>query len=252
MITFVMLTWNRKIFLEKFFEAFYKNKSQNNDYQFLLVDNGSNDGTVKILKKREQEDKNLKIFYNKKNKGLNQYKRLLNKSKGDYIIILDDDVIDFPENFDLQMVNYIDNFQNFGFIGLDVIVNKHTNGGKPQPENYIDYEHNNLTISEGPTGGWCVIMRRKDYAKIKLRFNISRFNMQKAEDGKLSRLLASRLNLRSGIMKNVCCLHACGPVYSKMFGCMELDLQKFKAANLDVFVEWYNSENNNQKINSEN
>ena len=237
-----MLTWNRKIFLEKFFEAFYRNKSQSTDYQFLLVDNGSDDGTVEILKRKQLEDKNLKVFFNKKNKGLNQYKKLLNKSKGEYIIILDDDVIDFPENFDLQMVNCLKKLPDFGFIGLDVIVNELTNGGKPEPQHYVDIEQNGYTISEGPTGGWCAALRQKDYAKVKLRFTFSRLNMYKGEDGKLSRLLAARLNLRSGIMKNVSCLHACGPVYSKMFGCMERDLQKFKEAKLDAFVDWYNSE----------
>lgn len=242
MITFIMLTWNRKQYIEKCLDAFYRNISSNCAYQLLIIDNGSDDGTVETLKIRESKDKNLKVFYNKRNKGLNQYKRLLNKSKGEHIIIIDDDVIDFPKDFDYQMVNCINNLPEFGFIALDVIINEHTNGAKPEPQHYKDVEINGFTISEGPAGGWCAILRRKDYAKVKFRFNISRLNMYKSEDGKLSRLMASKLGLRSGIMKDVCCLHACGPYYSKMYGALERDLIKFKEAKLDAFVDWYNSE----------
>ena len=234
-----MLTWNRRQFIEMCLDSFYQNVSLNCDYQFLLIDNGSDDGTVETLKKRQANDTNLKVFYNKKNKGLNEYKKLLNRSKGDYIIIIDDDVIEFPKDFDLLMVNYLDSFPDFGFLALDVIQNEHTNGAKPEQHNYIDIVRAGLTISEGEAGGWCAILRRKDYSKIRFRFNLSRLNMGKGEDGKLRKLMAAKLNLRFGIMKNINCFHACGPYYSKIYGYLERDLIKFKAAKLTAFVDLY-------------
>ena len=234
-----MLTWNRRKFIEMCLDAFYQNISSTCDYQFLLIDNGSDDGTVEFLKQRESIDQKLKVFYNKRNKGLSEYKKLLNRSKGDYIVIVDDDVIEFPKDFDLQMVNFLQNFSDFGFVALDVVQNEHTNGGKPELSNYVDIERNGYIISEGPTGGWCVILRRKDYQKVKLRFNLSRLNMFKSEDGKLSRLMFAKLKLRSGLMKNISCLHACGPYYSKNFGCIKRDLIKFKTAKLTAFVDLY-------------
>ncbi|MDD5185251.1 MAG: glycosyltransferase [Paludibacter sp.] len=241
MISFVMLTWNRRRFMEMCLDSFYQNISENCVYQFLLIDNGSDDGTVEALKKRQSDDKNLKVIYNKRNKGLNEYKKLLNRSKGDYIIIIDDDVIEFPKDFDLLMVKYLDNFPDFGFLALDVIQNEHTNGGKPDQQYYVDIERYGLTISEGQTGGWCAILRRKEYVKIKFRFNLSRLNMGKGEDGKLRRLMHSKLNLRSGIIKNITCFHACGPYYSNIYGFIERDLFKFKAAKLNAFVDLYNN-----------
>lgn len=235
-----MLTWNRKQFIEMCFDSFYKNISSNCVYQFLLIDNGSDDGTVETLNKLQTKDKNLKVIYNKRNKGLNEYKKLLNKSKGDFIIIIDDDVIEFPKDFDLLMVNCLNSFPDFGFLALDVIQNEHTNGGKPEQFNYVDIERNDFTISEGPAGGWCAILRRKDYAKIKFRFNFSRLNMGKGEDGKLRRLMSSKLSLKSGIMKNISCFHASSPYYSKIYGYIERDLIKFKAARLNAFVDLYN------------
>jgi glycosyltransferase involved in cell wall biosynthesis len=239
MITFVMLTWNRRKFIEMCLDAFYQSISSNCDYQFLLIDNGSDDGTVEFLKQRERIDKNLKVFYNKRNKGLSEYKKLLNRSKGDYIVIVDDDVIEFPKDFDLLMVNFLENFTDFGFIALDVVQNEHTNGGKPELENYVDIERNGYTISNGPAGGWCVILRRKDYAKIKFSFNLSRLNMYKGEDGKLCNLMSSKLNLKYGIMKDIRCFHATGPHYSKIYGCLDRDIIKYKKAKLTAFVDLY-------------
>lgn len=239
MITFVMLTWNRRNFIEMCFDSFYENISSNCDYQFMVIDNGSDDGTAEFLKDCEKKDQNLKVIYNKKNKGLSEYKKLLNKSKGDYIIIIDDDVIKFPRDFDLLMVNYIDNFTDFGFIALDVIQNEYTNGGKQEDHNYVNIVRNGYTISKGPAGGWCAILRRKDYAKIKLRFNLSLLNMAKGEDGKLSKLMSSKLNLHFGIIKDKRCFHASGPYYSKIYGCLDRDIIKYKNAKLINFVNLY-------------
>jgi glycosyltransferase involved in cell wall biosynthesis len=239
MITFVMLTWNRKQFVEMCLDSFYRNISLNCNYQFLLLDNGSDDGTVEALKDRESKDKNLKVIYNKKNKGLNEYKKLLNECKGDYIIIIDDDVVEFPKDFDIQMLNFLDNAPDFGYIALDVIQNEHTNGGKPESHMYTDVEYNGYILAEGPTGGWCTAMRQKDYSKIKFWFNLNRLNMQNGEDGKLSKLMYSKLGLRSGLMKNIICFHACGPYYSKMYGCIERDIIKYKEAGLKKFVDIY-------------
>jgi glycosyltransferase involved in cell wall biosynthesis len=239
MISFVMLTWNRKQFLIKCLDSFYKNISAHCNYEFLLIDNGSDDGTVDILKNYESNDARLKVFYNRQNKGLTQYKKLLNKSKGKYIIIVDDDVIDFPKDFDSTMVKYMENAPDFGFLALDVIQNEHTNGAKPEQHNYTDVERNGYIISKGPTGGWCVILRQKDYKKIKFKFNFSKLNMAKGEDGKLSQLLSSKLNLKSGLLKDICCFHASGPYYSKVYNCIERDILKYRKAGLDEFVEKY-------------
>ena len=235
-----MLTWNRKSFLELNLNSFNQNISAEYKYQFIILDNGSTDGTVELLKEREQMDAHLKVIYNKKNKGLNEYKRLLNMCKSDYIVIVDDDVIEFPRHFDSHMVSYMKTFTDFGFVALDVVQNEHTNGAKPDETHYTDITRDGLIISQGVAGGWCVIMRRKDYSKIRLRFNLGyKLNMRNGEDGKLAYLMHSKLRLKSGIMKGIKCFHACGPYYSKMYGYLDRDLIKFKEAKLDQFVDLY-------------
>jgi len=240
MISFVMLTWNRKLFVEKMFSSFYENKSADCEYEFLIIDNGSNDGTVDYLSNTAKLDKNIKVRYNKKNKGLNEYKKLFNLSKGDYILIIDDDVIEFPKNFDKTMVEYMDKFEDFGFVCLDVVQNEYTDGAKPDSSHYEDITRNGLTISKGPTGGWCTIFRKKDYRKIKWHFVLGKkLKFGYAEDGKLQRKFDRILHLKSGVIKDVKCFHACGPYYSQKYGFLDRDIEKYKMSGLDRMINKY-------------
>lgn len=239
-ISFVMLTWNRKNFVEQMFSSFYKNLSNNFDYEFLVIDNGSNDGTMELLKGYAEKDSSIKACFNDKNKGLNEYKKLFSKIKGEYIVIIDDDVIEFPFAFDKIMVDYIQEFKDFGFISLDVVQNEYTEGAKPELKFYIDVARGDKTISEGPAGGWCAIFRRKDYRKIKILFYLTgKLTMKKSEDGMLCALFQRVLGLKRGVIKDLKCLHACGPYYSKLFGYLDRDIEKYKISNLDKIADIY-------------
>lgn len=237
-VSFIMLSWNRREFVKKLFESFYSKKSDNIDYEFWIVDNGSKDGTVELLKDLEQKDANLKIKYNKKNNGLKSYKKLFYKCTGDYIITIDDDILDFPENFPLNLVHAIDTAVDFGYIALDVFQDEYTNGAKPEATKYIDMDYDGFTLQKGPVGGWCSILRKSDFNKFKIKFFFERMTMKNGDD-KILNSLVSYLGLKRGILKDVKCLHACGPYYSKKYGYLERDIEKYKKVGLDSFVEAY-------------
>ncbi len=239
MISFVMLTWNRKEFVRKCLDSFFENVSGEYDYTLNVIDNGSDDGTGQLLDQYANMHDRLQVCHNRKNKGLREYKRLLNGAKGDHIVVIDDDVLEFPHNFDKIMVDYLNVADNFGFLALDVVQNKYTNGAKPEQKHYSDLRVRDKIISEGPTGGWCAILRKKDFDRIKIRFNIGKMNMSRSEDARIAWLMRSKLGLRSGIIKDVKCLHACGEYYSKKYGYLERDKQKYREAGLDEFVKKY-------------
>jgi glycosyltransferase involved in cell wall biosynthesis len=234
-----MLTWNRKKYLEKLFTSFYSKISKKYIYEFLIVDNGSTDGTKELLSQYQQTDPSIQVIYNETNEGLNAYKNLLNLCSNSYIIIIDDDVIEFPKNFDEIMISYIEKATTFGFLALDVIQNEYTNGAKPDSSVYKDIFIDNLTVSEGPTGGWCSILRKSDFLKIKSSFNKENLSMTHGEDGLISNLLKSKLKLRNGLIKNQKCLHASGPYYSKLYGCLDRDISKYQKAGLKKLVHLY-------------
>jgi glycosyltransferase involved in cell wall biosynthesis len=226
--SFVILTWNRKAFFEKCLTSLIESIDSFEDTEIIVMDKGSTDGTQDFL---QQFDKNY---------GLNAYKKLIGKAKGEYIVVVDDDVLAFPNNIKQVFADYLTTFKDFGYLALDVIQNEHTNGAKPEIEHYIEVERDGKIIQKGPTGGWCTGFRRKDYRKIKLFFNWKDMNMKASEDGILSLLFEKWLKLKSGIIKDIKCFHAAGPYYSKEYGYLDRDIEKYKLGGLDNFVEMYN------------
>jgi glycosyltransferase involved in cell wall biosynthesis len=236
--SFVILTWNRKIFLEKCLSSLLESIDSVEDTEIIVMDNGSTDGTAEFLKQFENH-KNFRIVLRDKNYGLNAYKKLIGKAKGDYIVVVDDDVLGFPPNIKQVFESYMTTFKDFGYMALDVIQNEHTNGAKPTLEHYTEVERNGKIVQQGPAGGWCACFRRKDYQKIKLLFWWSDLSMKNAEDGRLSYLLNKWLKLKYGIIKDIKCFHAAGPYYSREYGYLDRDIEKYKISGLDNFVEMY-------------
>lgn len=245
-ITFVMLTWNRRHFVQECLGSFFANFSGKYSFEYRIIDNGSDDGTVEHLKDYAKKHPEIIVKYNKKNKGLKEYKRLLNSAKGKYIIIIDDDVIKFPKDFDKYLVEGINEAKQFGFLALDVVQDEYTNGAKPTPDNYKEVKVGKFLIQEGPTGGWCAIIRADDFKKIKLKFNIGKMDMGKSEDARISWLVKNDLGLKTGILNGKKCYHACGVYYSKKFGYLKRDITKYKEAGLTEFVKTYSQRDKKQ------
>ncbi|MBE9598800.1 glycosyltransferase [Pedobacter sp. MC2016-24] len=237
-ISFVILTWNRYQFLEKCLEALLLSIKDPSSCEILIMDNGSDDATSSVLQCYENHQQ-VKIFHLKKNYGIGAYKKLFAKAKGKYIVIVDDDVLAFPEGLDEIFSDYMMTYPDYGFIALNVIQNEFTNGAKPGPEHYINDTRSNKSIELGPTGGWCTSFRATDYKKIKWRFLFSKLSMKMGEDGMLSALFAKKLHLKSGIIKDKFCFHASGPHYARAYGHLDREIQKYKHSGLDDFVEEY-------------
>ena len=236
--SFVVLTWNRKRFLEKCLTALAESIDDFGDSEIIVMDNGSTDGTPTFLSKYEN-DKRFRIIKLKKNYGLNSYKKLFNRAEGEYIVVVDDDVLAFPENIKTVFESYLSSFPDYGFLALDVVQNEHTNGAKPPPDFYVEVEREGKVVQTGQAGGWCACFRRKDYRKIKILFNLKNIDMKAGEDSLLSGLFSKWLKLKSGIIKGHFCFHASGPYYSREYGYLDRDIEKYKDAGLNSFVEAY-------------
>ena len=75
--------YNEVKFVEKTLDSILSQSF--NFFEFIIVDNYSNDGTYELLKKYSKKDKRIKLFRNKKNLGLvENYNKVFNYSKGDY------------------------------------------------------------------------------------------------------------------------------------------------------------------------
>ena len=90
MLTILTPTYNRGYIINKAYESLIK--QSNKDFEWLVVDDGSNDNTEEIVKKFIEEDK-IKIRYlHKENGGKHTALNVgINNAHGDLILILDSD-----------------------------------------------------------------------------------------------------------------------------------------------------------------
>jgi glycosyltransferase involved in cell wall biosynthesis len=239
-ISICILTWNRPKFLEICVDDLKGKMFYNDDFEIIIMDDGSTGETQKLLEKLGQ-NRYIRIISNRKHKGLKAYKRLFGKAKGDYIIEVDDDVLEFPLHFDKTMIEYMNCYPDYGFLALDVIQNEFTNGAKPDSSHYTEDIRGDKVIQKGTTGGWCTCFRRIDYRKIKFWFNLKKLGFKYSEDAALANLFYKHLRLHSGIIKDHVCFHACGPHYAKQYGHLEREIEKYQSSGLTSFVEHYKS-----------
>ncbi|MDJ0659420.1 MAG: glycosyltransferase [Crocosphaera sp.] len=95
-ISVVIPTYNRKPILEKCLKALEKqqlNDDKISDYEVVLVDDGSTDGTLEWLKENQQDFPHVFCFSQDHN-GPSAARNLgVNKAKGDIIIFIDSDLV---------------------------------------------------------------------------------------------------------------------------------------------------------------
>lgn len=94
--------FNAEKFLPKAIESVINQSHQN--WELLLVDDGSTDGSLEIAKKFQQQDNRIKVFHDGKNKGLAvRLNELVNLSQGVYIARMDADDIMHPKRLEKQI-----------------------------------------------------------------------------------------------------------------------------------------------------
>ena len=99
MISAVIPAFNEEESLEAFYKVLIPNLSKlDKDYEVIFVDDGSTDSSLQILKQFEAKDKRVKIYSFRKNHGKAEALTLgFKMAKGDYIVTLDADLQDKPE-----------------------------------------------------------------------------------------------------------------------------------------------------------
>lgn len=225
-VSIVLLTWNRAPFLEICLREMFSALSSELSREIIIMDNCSDDSTPQILGKYTSLP-NVKIVRNRKNLRLNAYKKLFPMARGRYIIEVDDDILRFPKGFDKTLVDYIEKFSDYGFLALNVEQNDKTDGAKPRGDCYHDDIRDDMTVEEGPTGGWCTIFRRWHYQMIRPILAIRKFTMAQTEDGALAAWIMTIFRKRIGLIKNAVCLHATGPAYAAEFGLTKREFEKY-------------------------
>ena len=109
MVSVIMSVYNDVKNIEQSIQSILNQTYSN--FEFIILDDGSNDGTWEVLKIFQGKSKNIKLLKNKKNIGLTKsLNKLLTESKGEYIARQDSDDYSLRSRIECQ-VNYIKEFK---------------------------------------------------------------------------------------------------------------------------------------------
>ena len=92
------------------------------DFEFIICDDGSTDGTWSKLMELKSVDKRLKVIRNEKNQGLAAtLNHCLQNVNAQYIARMDADDISLPNRFEKQF-EFLNTHQDYAFVGSSVIL----------------------------------------------------------------------------------------------------------------------------------
>jgi glycosyltransferase involved in cell wall biosynthesis len=116
LISIVMSTYNDSLFIKNAIESVV-NQSYTN-LEFIIIDDGSTDGTKRIIKKYQKTDKRIKYFKNNNNQGLiYSLNRGIKLAKGEYIARIDSDDKWIDKNKLKKQVEYLNKNKNVVLVG---------------------------------------------------------------------------------------------------------------------------------------
>jgi GT2 family glycosyltransferase len=119
-LSIVILNYNQKNFLKVCLNGILKAGLMLN-YEVIIVDNGSTDGSQKMLAGFKIKDLKLKIVSNKMNLGFGGGCNVgIKKSKGKYILLLNPDIA-VLENSIEKLVKYLEENKEVGIVGPQLI-----------------------------------------------------------------------------------------------------------------------------------
>jgi len=114
-ISVIMSVFNGEKYLKESIESVLNQTFR--DFEFIIIDDGSDDETPEILKKYTKKDKRIKVIANSENIGLTKsLNKAVRASRGKYIARIDADDIVLPERFDRQ-VKFMDSNLEVGIVG---------------------------------------------------------------------------------------------------------------------------------------
>ncbi|MCX7955709.1 MAG: glycosyltransferase family 2 protein [Patescibacteria group bacterium] len=122
-LSIIIVSYNTKNILKK--NLFYLKKNLKKypiNYEIIIVDNNSKDGTINFLKKELVKWKELKTIFLNKNIGYVKANNLaFKKTKGKYILYLNSDV--FIKELDFNdLIFLMENYKNIGALTVKIVL----------------------------------------------------------------------------------------------------------------------------------
>jgi GT2 family glycosyltransferase/glycosyltransferase involved in cell wall biosynthesis len=111
----IVLTYNALHYTQKFYESILK--TVNSNYELIIIDNASIDGTKEYLNSISLDNKNVKLIFNDKNLGfpaaVNQG---IHIAKGKYILIANNDIV-VTQSWLERLIEVVESDNRIGIVG---------------------------------------------------------------------------------------------------------------------------------------
>ncbi len=122
-IDILLATYNGEKFIKEQIDSILNQTYQ--DFNLIISDDCSKDGTRDILKEYEKKDSRIKVFFQSKNLGyVKNFEFLLNEVESEYYMLSDQDDVWLPEKIEKSYNCLIDNKADLVFSDLEVVDRK--------------------------------------------------------------------------------------------------------------------------------
>jgi GT2 family glycosyltransferase len=166
-ISIVVLTHDRVHLLRQCVDNVLLRTSQHTR-EILIWDNASSDGTADYLD--SLDDPRIRVIHHPENIGQNAYALAFRETTCPYMIELDDDIIEAPQDWDATLLDAFRRLPKVGFLAANLADNPHDQTSqfmyRRNAHRYRIVEEEGLRLKLGPTGGGCTITSRELYDRV--------------------------------------------------------------------------------------
>jgi GT2 family glycosyltransferase len=211
-IAVVILTCGRVHLLRQCVENVLS-KASDATREIIIWSNGATDDTNDYL--RSLDDPRVHVVLHPENIGQSAYYEAFAMTTAPFMLELDDDVIEAPEDWDLTLLRAFRRLPDVGFLAASLVDNPHDLTARAMYDQYEYTEsvEDGVRLLLGPTGGYCAITSRELHDRVG-GFPRRRNQVFFLEDAAYIERI-EREGYRAAILADLEVLHAGGPYYSK-------------------------------------
>jgi GT2 family glycosyltransferase len=166
-IAVVVLTHDRADLLRKCVEDVLLRTSSWTT-EIVIWNNASTDRTREYLD--ALTDPRIRVVHSGSNIGQNGYARAFAQTSAEYLVELDDDVVDAPPGWDRVLADAYRRLPTIGFLAADLEDDPYDVAAeyryRVRPHEYSSDEVNGVALLRGPTGGGCAMTDRALYDSV--------------------------------------------------------------------------------------